>query len=472
MKMKKYIKSVILTAFSISLLTSCQTELDTFNENPNTPLTTTPSLLMAAMEVSTFSTSTSGVIRTAGIFTQHLAGTDVGQFGPVSRYIVTEQDVNNEWNNIYGTTLVSGYILNRDFAKDYPYYNGIGKVLTAINLGYATDMWGDVPYDDAFKADAGNKAPKYNTQQEIYQRLQTILDDAIANLKKPADSNLETPGSDDFIFKGDTKKWIQIAYVLKARFALRLTQVDTGAAQKALDYINASGISSIADDANTYFPGTANGWNQWFALNNGTRLNYLKVGKYFVDNLKNNTDPRLGYMIALTVRPANWPKDKPFIPEYIGNAPEDQTSTGTSYIGSAYATQTSATGIVTYAEAKFIEAEAKARLGQPAQAALQQAVAASVLKTTGAAASSTFLTAATATSDIASIIQQKYLALFLTMEPYNDFRRTGYPVLIANQNSQSKTIPVRLPTPSDERQYNPNATVVSNLTSNIWWDKD
>ncbi|WP_428231366.1 SusD/RagB family nutrient-binding outer membrane lipoprotein [Flavobacterium sp.] len=459
--MKKYIKSVILTAFSISLLTSCQTELDTFNENPNTPITTTPSLLMAAMEVSTFSTSTSGVIRTASIFTQHLAGTDIGQFGPVSRYIVTEQDVNNEWNNIYGTTLVSGYILNRDFGTQYPYYNGIGQVLTAINLGYATDMWGDVPYDDAFKADAGNKAPKYNTQQEIYQRLQSILDAAIVNLKKPEASNLETPGTDDFIFKGDTEKWIKIAYVLKARYALRLTQVDTGAAQKALDYINASGVTSNADDANTYFPGTANGWNQWFALNNGTRLNYLKVGKYFVDNLQNAADPRLPFSVA---KDANG--------NYTGNAPEDQTSNTTSYIGSAYATSTSSTGIVTYAEAKFIEAEAKARLNQPAQAALSQAVAASVLKITGTAATPAFLATATATFDVQSIIKQKYLALFLTMEPYNDFRRTGFPVLIPNLNSQSKTIPVRLPTPSDERQYNANATVVSNLTSPIWWDKD
>lgn len=461
MKMKKYIKSVILTAFSISLLTSCQTELDTFNENPNTPITTTPQLLVAAMEVSTFATSTSGVIRTASIFTQQLAGTDIGQFGPVSRYIVTEQDVNNEWNNIYGTTLVSGYILNRDFGAQYPYYNGIGQVLSAINLGYATDMWGDVPYDDAFKADAGNKAPKYNTQQEIYQRLQTLLDDAIVNLKKPAASNLLKPADDDFIFKGNTANWIKIAYVLKARYAMRLTQVDTGAAQKALDYINASGISSNADDANTFFPGTANGWNQWFALNNGTRLNYLKVGKYFVDNLQSATDPRLPFSVA---KDANG--------NYTGNAAEDQTSNTTSYIGDAYAKSTSSTGLVTYAEAKFIEAEAKARLSQPAQAALSQAVAASVLKITGTPATPAFLATATATSDVASIIKQKYLALFLTMEPYNDFRRTGFPALIANQNSQSKTIPVRLPTPSDERQYNPNATVVSNLTANIWWDKN
>ncbi|MFH6958329.1 SusD/RagB family nutrient-binding outer membrane lipoprotein [Flavobacterium aquidurense] len=459
--MKKYIKSIILSALSISLLTGCQTELDTFNENPNNPIVTTPSLLLAAMEVSTFSTHTSGLIRNAGIFTQQLAGTNVGQMGPIARYIVSENDVTNEWNNVYGTTLMSGHLLTRDFAADYPYYNGIGQVLTALNLGYATDMWGDVPYDEAFRAEEGIKAPKYNTQEEIYTRLQSILDEAIVNLQKPAASNLSVPKTDDFIFAGDTQKWIKIAYVLKARYALRLSQVDTGAAQKALTYINQAALTSNANDANAFFPGTANGWNQWYAFNNGNRENYLKVGKYFVDALKNSADPRLKFSIGLDANE-----------DYTGNAAEDQETLSTSYIGDAYALQDTPVGMVTFAEAKFIEAEAKFRLGQNAQPALEAAVAASVLKVTKTPATPAFLASATATVDLANIIKQKYLALFLTMEPYNDYRRTGFPALIPNALSNTKTIPVRLPTPDQERQYNANATVVSNVTSKIWWDKD
>ena len=464
--MKKYIKSIILTAFSISLLNSCQSELDNFNENPNSPITVTPSLLLATMEVSTFSTHTSGLIRTSNIFDQHLAGTSVGQLGELQRYILTEQDLNNEWNTLYGTTLISGHILNRDFSTDYPYYNGIGQVLTAINLGYATDLWGDVPYDEAFRAEEGNRAPNYNTQEEIYQRLQTLLDEAIANLSKPETSNLSTPGEDDYIFNGDTEKWIKIAYVLKARYALRLSEVDPNSAQKALDYITASGISSNADDANTFFPGTANGLNQWYAFDN-SRQNYLKTGAYFVNSLKNTADPRLTFSIALSTSSEDVP-----VPTYIGNEPEDLETDYSSYIGSAYASATSPIGIVTYAEAKFIEAEARFRLGQNAQPALEAAVAASVLKVTGTSATTTFLATATTTVTLENIIQQKYLALFLTMEPYNDYRRTGFPLLVPNQLSNTKTIPVRLPTPSDERQSNPNATVVSNVTTNLWWDKN
>ncbi|WP_291142554.1 SusD/RagB family nutrient-binding outer membrane lipoprotein [Flavobacterium sp. UBA7680] len=458
--MKKYIKSLILTALSVGMLSSCQSELDHFNENPNDPMSSNPSLLLAAMEVSTFSTHTAGLIRTSNIFDQHLAGTSIGQLGDIQRYFVSEQDVNNEWNTLYGTTLMNGHILTRDFAAEYPYYTGMGQILTAINLGYATDLWGDVPYDEAFKADQGNRTPKYNTQEEIYQRLQAILDEAILNLQKPASNNLSVPAKDDYIFNGDTKKWIQIAYVLKARYSLRLTEVDTQAAQKALDNLTASEISSNNDDANTFFPGTSNGLNQWYAFNE-SRVNYLKTGAYFVNSLKDNNDPRLSFAIA---------KDKNG--NYTGNAADDLDTTSSSYIGSAFASEKSPIGIVTYAEAKFIEAEAKFRLGQDAKPALQEAVAASVLKVTGSTAKTEFLSAVTTTVNLETIIQQKYLALFLTMEPYNDYRRTGFPVLVPNQSSQTKIIPVRLPTPSDERQYNPNATVVSNVTTNVWWDKN
>jgi len=458
--MKKYIKSIILTGLSIGLLASCQSELDNFNENPNSPITTTPSLLLSAMEVSTFSTHTSGLIRTSNIFDQHLAGTSVGQLGELQRYILTEQDVNNEWNTVYGTTLMSGHILNRDFATNYPYYNGIGQILTALNLGYATDLWGDVPYDEAFRAEEGNKAPKYNTQEEIYVRLQTILDEAIVNLKKPASSNVSVPSNDDFIFGGNTAKWIKIAYVLKARYALRLTEVDTNAAQKALDYVTASGVTANTDDANTFFPGTANGQNQWYAFDN-SRANYLKTGAFFVNTLKNTADPRLTFSIAEDANGG-----------YTGNAADDLDTTTSSYIGSAYASIDSPVGMVTYAEAKFIEAEARFRLGQNAKTAFEAAVTASVTKVTKAPADPVFITAATATVSLANIIQQKYLALFLTMEPYNDYRRTGFPALVPNQSSNTKTIPVRFPTPSDERNYNPNATVVSNVTTKVWWDKN
>src|SRR5690606_30921710 len=114
---------------------------------------------------------------------------------------------------------------------------------------------------------------------------------------KPKASNKEVPAKDDYIFGGDVKKWKQIAYVLKARYALRLTNIDNNAAQKALDYINLSGITSNADDMNTFFTEAANETNQWYDFENN-RTNYVKMGKTFVDFLKTSNDPRLTFFVA------------------------------------------------------------------------------------------------------------------------------------------------------------------------------
>lgn len=462
--MKNYTKKIVTLLLSIILLTSCQNELDTFNNNPNDPISVTPSLLLTAMEVSTFANHTSGIMRYSNIFTQHLTGTSVGQFYQYGSYLIPDDAVNNEWNSLYNPTMVNGYLLDRDFGEDYPYYNGMGQILTALNLGYATDMWNDVPYDEAFRAEEGIKAPKYNTQEEIYERLQMILEDAITNLSKPESSNIAVPGDDDYIFHGDTEKWIKSAYVLKARFALRLTLRDGAngqtAAQKALDYLAESGVNSNEDDMNTYFPGTANGWNQWYAFETN-RANYLKAGKFFVDALKNTSDPRLPFMVA-----------KDADGDYSGSAPEDIDNLDVSYIGPAFASPDSPVGMVTYAEAKFIEAEANLILSKTSEAktALEEAVKASVQKITNAPADPIFIDNVTSTVTIENIIMQKYIAMFLTLEPYNDYRRTGFPALIPNQNSEEKIIPYRLATPADERTTNSNATVVSDLYSKVWWD--
>ncbi len=66
---------------------------------------------------------------------------------------------------------------------------------------------------------------------------------------------------------------------------------------------------------------------------------------------------------------------------------------------------------------------------------------------------------------------QKYIALFGQLESYADFRRTDLPAGITpNPNGAVSTIPVRFVTPQNERLYNNNATVVSDITVPVYWD--
>lgn len=436
---------------------SCQHELDTFNDNPNSPTQlSTPTTLLTTSEIGTIINSTGNLPRTLSLFTQHTNGNQF-QSLDYTNYFLTETDVETDWANIYQTGVNLNQIITQFGAQD-PYYDGIARVLLAMNIGYATDAWGDVPFSQAFQGVA-NINPKYDSQQQVISQIQAYLDAAILDFAKPESANKNLPSSNDIFYGGDIVKWKKLAYALKARYALRLTQRDgsTVAAQKALNYLQNS-FTSNADNFVATFDG-GNNQNLWYGFNN-QRSGYMSMGKYFVDILQNNNDPRLTYYAGIDSNSG-----------YSGSAPED-ADTDASPFGDYFAGSAATPNIIfSYSEIKFIEAEAQFRLGNTAaaQAALKSAVSASLIDVTGAD-DQVFATNASTIVTLQNIITQKYIALFTTNEPYNDWRRTGFPVLTPNQNSQSKKIPVRLITPKSERTLNTNATVVGDFNAPVWWD--
>ncbi|MFP8893217.1 SusD/RagB family nutrient-binding outer membrane lipoprotein [Chryseobacterium sp. EZn1] len=453
--MKKiiYIPIIIAGLF----LNSCQHELDTFNENPNSPTqVTSPKTLFTGAAVGTINNSTGNLTRQISLLTQHTNG-NLFQSLDYTNYFLTELDNETDWSNIYKTGVNLHQIITQ-FGDKYPYYSGMAKILLALNMGYATDTWGDVPFSEAFQG-VNNFSPKYDSQQNIISQIQSYLDSAIIDLSKPENANLGLPAGDDIFYAGNIDKWKKLAYAIKARYALRLTQREgsTVAAQKALNYLQNS-FTSSSDNLVARFDG-GNNQNLWFAFNN-QRSGYMSMGKYFIDLLKNSSDPRLPHYAGLDASGG-----------YSGSAPED-SNTDASPFGSYFAGSASTSNIIfSYSEIKFIEAEAQFRLGNTvgAQAALKTAVSASLIDVTGTD-NPVFATTASAAVTLQNIITQKYSSLFTTMEPYNDWRRTGFPVLTPNQNSQSKKIPLRLITPKAERTLNNNAAVVSDVSIPVWWD--
>ncbi len=453
MKKILYIPIIIAGLF----LNSCQHELDTFNENPNSPTqVTSPKTLFTGAAVGTINNSTGNLTRQISLLTQQTNG-NLFQSLDYTNYFLTELDNETDWSNIYKTGVNLHQIITQ-FGDKYPYYSGMAKILLALNMGYATDTWGDVPFSEAFQG-VNNFSPKYDSQQNVISKIQSYLDSAIIDLSKPENANLGLPAGDDIFYAGNIDKWKKLAYAIKARYALRLTQREgsTVAAQKALNYLQNS-FTSSSDNLVARFDG-GNNQNLWFAFNN-QRSGYMSMGKYFIDLLKNSSDPRLPHYAGLDASGG-----------YSGSAPED-SNTDASPFGSYFAGSASTSNIIfSYSEIKFIEAEAQFRLGNTvgAQAALKTAVSASLIDVTGTD-NPVFATTASAAVTLQNIITQKYSSLFTTMEPYNDWRRTGFPVLTPNQNSQSKKIPLRLITPKAERTLNNNAAVVSDVSIPVWWD--
>lgn len=458
--MKKPIAAVLGL---ILLSSSCQNQFDQYGINPSSPETASAALLLSGAEVSTFATYGGQLGRISSVLAQQTAGNQF-QYQTFGQYVITEGDITNEWATIYNGTLINTRTLLDTYGTGNPYYSGMAKVLMALNVGIATDFWGDVPFTEAAQGLQGNFQPKYDKQEDVLKGIQTMLDGAITDLSQPQTANQFLPGADDIIFKGDVKAWINAAYLIKARYANRLSQIDpTGSATQALAALNK--VSADQPDLNAVFYNVAGSFNQWYDFLSN-RAGYIKMGRYFVDYLKTTSDPRLPYFVAKDENGA-----------YSGLAPEESDNTAVSDPGPAVASPDSPTPIATYVEAKFIEAEAQLRLGKPAEAAaaFNTAVAAAVKRTTGADITAAFrqrVASETAASiSLEKIINQKYVALFTSPEGYNDWRRTGFPRLTANQDSQKKAIPLRLPTSQDERNYNKNATVVDDLYQAVWWDK-
>lgn len=458
--MKKIFLAVLTLSIAVS---SCKNQFDQYGVNPTSPETASAPALLSATEVATFATYGGQLTRISSVLAQQAAGNQF-QLQTFGQYVITEADITNEWASIYNGSLINAKTLTDKFGTGNPYYTGITQILMALNFGIATDFWGDVPFTEAAQALQGNFQPKYDKQEDVIKGIQSLLDNAITNLSKPSTANLAIPANDDLIFKGNIKAWLNAAYIIKARYANRISQVDpSGSATQALAAL--SKVSADQPDMNAVFYDIAGNYNQWYDFLS-VRAGYIKMGKFFVDYLKTTKDPRLPYLVA---------EDENG--DYSGLAPEESDNSEVSDPGPAVASSTSPTPLATYAEAKFIEAEAQLRLGNKADAAtaFNTAVTASVKRITGAEIPADFkqaIASETATSiTLEKIINQKYVALFTMPEGYNDWRRTGFPTIKANQTSQKKAIPLRLPTSQDERNYNKNATVVGDIYQAVWWDK-
>lgn len=446
---------------ALLVMSACSKFVEDLDVSPNDPGSVTPGLLLSNAELAIFASYQGQLARTANILTQSLAGTDF-QMIEVAQYTLLEGDNVNEWEVIYADCIQSCNTLLKDFGDGNPYYSGMAKVLKAMALGLATDYWGDIPASDANRGLEGEYNPTYDKQEDVIKMIQSLLDDAIADFAMDVTANAVLPTVEDLIAGGDVDAWKKAAYMLKARYAIRLTKKGAvAAADAALAALTSAGLTGNADDFIAVYGVAGNELNPWDAFEKN-RAGYIRMGGNLVDIMNGSSDPRLSKYAA---------KDTGGV--YSGT-PNGSTDNNSSPIGS-YLRATGA-DLLTYVEAKFIEAEAQFRKGalQEAADAHNAAVKASVLKVVGAADTAFENAHASETSasiTLEKIMTQKYVALFGQCEVWADWRRTDIPALTPNPQGNVNTIPRRLVTPLSERLYNANAQVVSSIESRVWWDE-
>lgn len=454
------IRNIILALTLLFSVVSCSNWIDTdLNVDPNSPSEVPLNYILPSIQANIgYTLGGNDVVRTTNMWMQYLDGI-ARQSHAEAVYTYSSADCNNLWNATYATILSDSKMLYDEAAKQNAYhFKGVSLVLTALTLGQTTDLWGDIPYSEALNPEV--LMPKFDTQQSIYATMNTLLDSAIANLTNP---NNKIALKGDMMYGNNASKWVKAAYSLKARYALQLSAVNGAAAYTAA-------IANL-DKA---FAGNADNLGFKFGVNDSEKSPLrqfmdqrgdVAMASTFVNMLKADNDPRLSFYAALDGAGG-----------YTGSVPGSQADPSTVSAPGAFVAASDATVyFMTYTELKFIEAEAKFATDKAGSlAAFKAAVAASVLQVTGSAntawldANVNNITEATLTLE--TILTHKYRALFGQLQPFSDYRRTGFPTLPAVAGASSTTPPTRYPYSEEEKTYNdntPNAT----LFDKVWWDK-
>lgn len=466
----KIISKILLISgmLSVGIFHSCSDDkFDEIGTNPNSPTEVPIKLLMPQVGVdAAFALSGTEVAWYSSVFVEHTTGVHGQLESADKRTSINSTIANNTWNSLYAGALNDlKIIISRGSEGGAEEGNwtavGIAKVLTAYNYSVATDLWGEVPFSEALQGKE-NRTPIFDSQQDVYSGMHTLLDEAITDLQK---TSIGTVGTADFYYNGDADSWIMVAYSLKARLHNHLSRKDPqGSANSVL-----AAISNAFEDNSdgmifNSFSTDATGQHPWFQEVNDR--GHHAVSTTMFDIINDLGDPR-GALWFGTV-------DGSVIPAPNGSADTDQGGILYSKASLDYLTETSPMPIITYDEVKFLEAEANFRLGNSTEAysAYLEGVAAALER---ADVDDADITAYLARSSVAvgesnltldHIITQKYVSfwLFQPIEAYNDYRRT----LIPTMNNTAGDPPNRFPYPQDEVAANENVPSRT-IQNKVWW---
>jgi len=465
--MKKInIKILGMFVFAALILTSCEKWINTdINTNPDAPITVPISTLLPAIEANMGYNTIGGndLCRVTSIWLQQLQGIE-RQSLATADYQLREGDVNNQWNTDYAGTMEDlKQVMTLATNEGNVYALGIAQVLMANSLGVCTDVWNDMPYTEAFQG-AENFAPIFDSQQQIYQTIQELLDAAITNFNMSGNWTVDG----DMIYNGDISLWTKAAYAFKARYALHLSKINgTTAYTDALAALpNAFGAWS--EDLQFVF-GNSQGFSNplWQFMD---QRGDISMHAFFINMLTVRFDPRITVYATTDVNGG-----------YSGND-WGGSSYDVSFPGSAVADMNSPVPFITYAECLFIKAEAEFMTGAAeaqVRADISAGVTASmdklgVLNPAYMTAYDSVLTTLSGPALLNEIMTQKYIALYYQSEAYNDWRRTGMPVLTPNPDGSGPNItpeiPRRFPYSTDEINYNANCPDYGTIWNRVWWD--
>lgn len=171
----------------------------------------------------------------------------------------------------------------------------IAQILKAYYAFYVSDIYGSIPYEDAWQARyGGTLLPKYQNQQSLFAQLDTEITGAIATLKAPQAVTQNSFGNFDPYYGGDVTSWIKAANALRLKIAMRLSKRDEAKLRSVAQEVLADAANLMSSNAEGWFMKSAAG------LVSGGNFNpdALYATKPLVDFMWDHSDPRLDAFFA------------------------------------------------------------------------------------------------------------------------------------------------------------------------------
>ena len=398
--------------------------------------------------------------------------------------------------------------LPQDQKARYEVYIHLGKIVNAFTTARTTDLWGDIPYSEAFTARqtvGQNLFPKFDSQESVYDAILKDLKDASDALQS---LSVVHPGlaTQDLLMKGDLTGWRRFANSLRLRLAMRLSEVAPAKAQAIVQEILADAAAYPLVETNTqnvawYMDPT------WIydhnSLGNRSRAtselpDKAWAPKVMLDMMVAANDPRLPVVFDTVFDNAS------ATPPYVGlaSSPDDQPatvdSTRFSRLNSLmFRRHDNFPGyVMTAAEVAFLKSEAYMRgwaTGDP-KAAYDDALRLSVdmyyatynrnskatpLTLPSAVAVNAFIDGSLVAYNgtLERIATQKWMHLGI-VQPYEawaELRRTDYPALPPDRlGGRLLERTVRILYPSTEITSNSQSyeavRAKDTPTTRVWWD--
>lgn len=289
----KYLKKTYKWLLTLGLLVSLGScslfDLD-INTDPNNPSTADFALLLPSAQLNAVNFF-QGLNYDAHGFTGWLSSGDT--------FDLSFNSYNGSWNYFYSGPMkdLEEIIVTAEASGTNPHYLGVSQVMKAYFFSIMVDMFGDVPYSQAFAGGyaESNINPAFDDDKAIYADLMKLCDDAVANFAKTSPVAV----SGDLFYGGAIAKWRKLANSVKLRLLInsRLDNPNAAAQIKAIldagDY-----ITTTADDFQFRYNRLAvpDGRHPWYQ---STYVPSENAFTYFlhqpVFEMLNNEDPRLPF---------------------------------------------------------------------------------------------------------------------------------------------------------------------------------